>query len=596
MNQAADPALFIRYNSPMRKITSTCATLCLLFVSLAGYGMGYFSKINGVSGEMLENVLKRLDTHRTSIQGELTQEQIQRLYDESPVEIKKALEPYGYFKATLTNKLEKLKNDSYRATFTVNLGPRIVLHQVDIQILGEASRDPEFIQFKKNLALKPGLPLNTNDYTQAKKQLLDLAATRGYFDATLTNNQLTINMQEYYADIVLSLDSGKRYQFGDVTFNTTDKKVKPLSNKFLARFIPFQRGDAFDMQKALLLQNNLSSSLYFESVTVDPQPQQAEGRAVPLNVDLTPAKGKKYSVGFGVGSDTGVRGLAGVTLRQVTDRGHYFSGQTRFAYKAEELRGYIQGSYNIPGPNPLKDLYTFSASLSQDDTEKIGLGQSIDLNASYLTEIRHWQQTTGISAHLERSDPTLERTFTSMLFIPNIQWYRTESDDPLKPTSGYRVKFKVQGASEKLLSTVDFLQAELNMKYLKEMNYYQRLVLRGDLGGVAIKNIDDLPVSMRFAAGGSQSVRGYGYHNIGPGRALVVGSVELQQRIYKEFFLTAFFDIGDASSSYVKNYNKAVGIGATWRSPIGAITVSLAEALDKPGKPMMFEFSMGPEL
>ncbi|WP_054695204.1 BamA/TamA family outer membrane protein [Geotalea toluenoxydans] len=82
----------------------------------------------------------------------------------------------------------------------------------------------------------------------------------------------------------------------------------------------------------------------------------------------------------------------------------------------------------------------------------------------------------------------------------------------------------------------------------------------------------DLPASLRFFAGGDQSVRGYSYKSLGPrdatgevvgGRHLLVGSIELERALFKDWGLSVFYDIGNASTvSLPSNYTAAPGWGS----------------------------------
>ncbi len=70
-----------------------------------------------------------------------------------------------------------------------------------------------------------------------------------------------------------------------------------------------------------------------------------------------------------------------------------------------------------------------------------------------------------------------------------------------------------------------------------------RVILRTDLGYTAVHDFNDLPLSLRFYAGGSQSVRGYEYQALGlpdGGRYLVVGSAEYQHQIYGNWNAAVF--------------------------------------------------------
>lgn len=577
------------------KRTITIILLALLPLPLLA-ATTFTQKITGIEGDPLTNVEQHLSQIQKSIK-KLTDDHVQQLHHEAPDAIKKALKPYGYFKANITSHLAKKNKQQWHATYHVKPGPVIKVNHVEIKLLGPGKYDPEFQKLVKNFPFAKNKPLNTQDYKDAKQALLDLAAARGYFDAKLTKSRVEVHLKPYYSKIFLHLDTGTRYHFGDVTFTRTEKSSRQLADSFLSRYIRFCCGDLYQNQKLLNLQNNLMSSRYFSEVTIYPHPEQAHNLHVPYTVELTPSNSKLYTFGGGFGTDTGIRGLARVDLRRLTSMGHYVSIAAKGASKGgDEMVGYVRGSYNIPGRNPITDLYKFSAEVLQEESEDIGIGRTAKLSTSYTTSVYGWQQTLALTLHLEQSDPTSELPFTSTLLIPSAQWMRVKSDEPLNANNGYRINLSMRGAYEEAFSKTSFFQTQLHAKWIKSLTKHARFIARGDLGYVAIKDIEDLPVTLRFAAGGTQSVRGYGYKSIGPGRTLSVASVELQHRLYDNFWLTGFFDAGQVSSSLFNGFNKSVGGGLVYRSPIGPIALTLARALDKSGMPLRLEFSMGPEL
>jgi translocation and assembly module TamA len=114
-----------------------------------------------------------------------------------------------------------------------------------------------------------------------------------------------------------------------------------------------------------------------------------------------------------------------------------------------------------------------------------------------------------------------------------------------------------------------------------------------------------VPPSLRFFAGGDQSVRGYDYQSLAPedrsgrrtgGRYLAAGSLEYQYGIAEQWRLASFVDRGNSFDSLDQpELKRAVGLGVRWISPVGPIRIDLARALDDGGG-LRLHFSMGPEL
>lgn len=94
------------------------------------------------------------------------------------------------------------------------------------------------------------------------------------------------------------------------------------------------------------------------------------------------------------------------------------------------------------------------------------------------------------------------------------------------------------------------------LKGLTTLGHDHRLLGRVQFGGSATNGYkNNIPPSLRFFAGGDQSVRGYDYQTLSPknsdgdrigGRYLVAGSVEYQYSITEKWRLATFVDQGNA--------------------------------------------------
>ena len=94
-----------------------------------------------------------------------------------------------------------------------------------------------------------------------------------------------------------------------------------------------------------------------------------------------------------------------------------------------------------------------------------------------------------------------------------------------------------------------------------------------------------MPSSFLFRAGGDQSVRGYGYQQLGVqegdaivgGRYLLTAGAEYQYWFRPPWGVAVFYDAGNAGDKFSDlNPKSGYGVGARWRSPVGPINVDVA--------------------
>jgi translocation and assembly module TamA len=211
-----------------------------------------------------------------------------------------------------------------------------------------------------------------------------------------------------------------------------------------------------------------------------------------------------------------------------------------------------------------------------------------------------------LSLTFQQEDFTIGLTDeNTALLMPGVNVQRVWGRERLIATRGARLQLDLKGAQEGLLSDASFVQGQVDAKLILPLGERQRLISRGTLGAIYTDDFERLPPSIRYFAGGDQSVRGYDYNRLGPrdasgevigGRYLVVGSLELERHIRGNWRAALFYDTGNALDGWNESLEQGAGIGLRWETPIGLVRLDVATALSEDGRPWRLHLTVGPDL
>jgi translocation and assembly module TamA len=162
----------------------------------------------------------------------------------------------------------------------------------------------------------------------------------------------------------------------------------------------------------------------------------------------------------------------------------------------------------------------------------------------------------------------------------------------------------VQYSSEAWGSDAEFLRVNGDTQWLRMLGDNHRFIGRLNVGAIETDDFKNVPTSLRFFAGGDNSVRGYSYESLSPkdargrligGQQRFVASVEAQRRITGKWWLASFVDTGDAFTSWwPEELNTGAGLGVRWISPVGPIRFDVAHPFDNDDA-YRIHFAIGPE-
>jgi translocation and assembly module TamA len=570
----------------MRRIRRCLSLLLLLLVPALSHA-GVQLVVDGVDDPLKAAVIAGVSLSQYATR-DVSEAQAQRFTDRADAQVGKALQPYGYYDAHATGKLDKT-DKGWRVTLHVVPGAPVIVTSVDIKL------DPATVKLKPIRAAQRGIEklkgqrLDDEVYSAARDALNGELTANGYLDARLTVHRVDVNRGQHSAAIHLAWNVGTRYRYGQVHFEGSQ-----FHPGFLERYVPFKSGDYFNQDQLLKLQQTLNGADYFAVVNVMPQLDTAKNGIVDIDVQLAPAKRTIYTSGLFVGTDTGVGVRGGIGKRWVNQYGHKWTNDVVLAQRLKT----VTSQYTIPLPGDNERSLNFGATY-RDANTVTSQARTLELVANESEIWRGWVRTLGVHALTgtfdvgktpdePESTPGVEHGSSTLVYAEG-SLTRKQADNFDFVRRGWSISLDARSTAGDLLCSARFSEITADAKWIRAFWGNNRVVLRGSLGHVWTDNFDALPPQLRFFAGGDQSIRGYSFQSVGPeniygrvigGNSLIVASATLEHYFTPRWGIATFIDAGNAFNGTNVEAKVGTGVGVRWRSPVGMIRVDVGTPIN----------------
>lgn len=583
--------------------------LCLISVATPGY-TAFFQQTNdkdnaktespvkvnvqGANEELAKNLQAFLPSMR-NLDCNTSPDRLQRFIDSATPKLQEGAEAMGYYAARFT--LTPVHQANCLAlNVAVIPGEPVRVNRVTINVTGMGRNLADFQTLLATPPYQPNDILVHQKYEDFKTSLNRTANNLGFFDAKYLKREIRVNPDTRQAEVEVSFDTGNRYKVGPVTV-----AQDVLDDKHLRRYVRVQEGNDYNVDDILKQQRTLENSGYYSEVLVSSRHQEAKNGAVPVEIKTQRRKRYTYTGKVGYGTDTSIRIEAGMDANWVNRRGHKLSVKGNIGKNLQS----IEGSYKVPLWDPDREYTSLSAGWQKDNNNNIK-SEAFKVGVDYNRRSdKDWQQTVFINFLDETTQINNEPKVKAQLTLVGARVKKTKSDAPLFPTEGWTMGAEVQGAKKGLLSDHTLLQAKANAKYLHTLSNKDKIILQGTTGTTLTNEFDQLPKSLRFFAGGQNSVRGYDFESLGPtndnnevlgGKHLLTLGAEYEKPIADKWSAAGFVDAGNAFNSTANLSMKVgAGFGMRWRSPLGPVRADIAAPTGKPSD-VHFYFSLGPDL
>lgn len=551
--------------------------------------------------ELRSLLMEHLDLARfrdTPEDMRLTAAELRRLAAVAPEQAVKLLETAGYFNAKVTTEEVGDLSDGVRnLRLVVDTGPRAAIRQLDLRIEGPLKTAAErgdklATALERTLLsswqLQPRSGFSQGDWAAAKNALLTRARAQGYPLARMTHSEAVVQADDNLVDLAVTLETGPLFTLGELTV----EGLKHQPEESVRRLAGYSLHQPYNEKLLLDFQERLLGTQLFDSVSVEIQPESvtpppgAETVEVPVTVQIRESARQQVITSLGYHSIDGPN--VGIEHTHRKPFGLNIRERTKLNLGRDKSSMDMELSSH-PQPNmqrSLAALYVERLKLTGGEVDvnlrtRLGFARETEPEDRlyYVELLRSWERK-----------PEEKTVAGAVSLNEQVIWRRLDSK--LLPTKGWSASLLVTGgwANSTTESNGPFGRVQAKAYWYKPLPSRWLLSTRLEAGQILAKGNLGLPEALRFRTGGDDSVRGYGYNDLGPvdangattgGRVLLDGSVEVSHPLtprIPQLMGAVFVDAGQAAQNW-GDYRPAwaYGLGLRFRSPVGVLRFDFAK-------------------
>lgn len=462
-------------------------------------------------------------------------------------------------------------------TLKVELGEQATVRSAKLAMTGLITQqDPKRASdLEFDWSLQEDEPFTQSEWSLAKTLLLRKIRSDAYAAARFRSTEALADVPRTGVDVSAVLDSGPYFTLGEVEVSG----LRRYRSSIVTHVNTIEVGEAYNREKLLAYQKRLQDLPYFSNVVVDIKDDPNDAQLAPIKVNVIELPTSNFKGVVGYSTDTGAHSKVQYSHYNVFKRGWIYD--IRYDWQQKERVG--QTSLTTPQN---KQHYQWSLFAKQDDdrtwdvvdrTSQVGLHYSRKL------------ERTAISYNLDYYHSRFD-DFRSRAWVLGLDWSKHNVDSNSYPRQGYAVEASISGASKAMGSDATFVRWYGRYRHFFPFLKKDSLVLRAEVGAINSRaEWYDIPSALLFKAGGSNSIRGYGYQTIGepdsmsdyelayPARYMATASAEYTHWFSNSWGWAVFYDVGTVTDD-LKNrpLYHGIGVGARWRSPVGPIQFDIA--------------------
>ena len=460
-------------------------------------------------------------------------------------------------------------------------------------------------ELEKLVKVKAGDVFSRERLIESTKAIANRLGNEGYAFAN-ANAVPQVDKAKRTVAFTIVIDPGRRVYVRriNVAGNTRTR------DEVVRREMRQLEGAFFDASKIQLSKSRIDRTQYFKDVNVETVPvaQGPDQVDVAFTVQEKPTGALMLGGGFSSVDKFVVSGS--VSQANILGSGKFISAQVNSGkVNAIYALSYLDPYFTVDGISQGFDAYyrtknASSLSIGSFSTKSLGSGIKFGYPLSELESISFGLNAENVKLETNPNSPASYINFVNQFGktysygAVKMGWGRDTRDSALLPTRGHTAMAGAEVAGGDL----QYYQGNLAGKWFYPLSRTFTLAIGGDFGYVNGAGGKSVPFFKHFYAGGPGSVRGYSSYSLGPqdaSRNVLGGTRKLLGGAAVDFpmpgagadkslRLSAFLDAGQvygANEKFsVSNLRYSMGLGLSWISPFGPLSLSLAQPLnDKSG-------------
>jgi len=503
----------------------------------------------------------------------------------------------GYYHAEVDADVD-VDTETGRATvrIAIDRGPPVRVAAVHVELGKRGGVVEPVPQLVRKVPLAAGEVFTEEAYDEGRSVLRSFYRGRGFARVEI-EKRAVVDVRTDTAEVWYSIRPGPpRCVFGEVTIDGLGRVTEDV----VRREITFQPGDPFDPKAIAKTVGRLRDLSLFDGVRV--VEEDARDERVDLTIVVREAPHREVRFGVGFDTDEGVRGLAGW-------RSYDFLGGARqlgFSARASLIRRSVAADF--VQPHQPFDATRLRLLFLQEQQDEDGFTvfrtrvmprlewQVAPKVSTYLFYRIEYDDLTSVAGSIEQALAPDATPSNAILSGFGVGLDVVDVDDVIDPSEGWSLGVDVEPVGGALGGDVSFVRLGAIGRGWVPLPWRMVVASRLDLGTIEpFAGTDEVPVWERAYAGGTDSVRGYARHRVGPlavdeplgGQSWLVGSVEVRRPIWKFLTASVFTDVGHvARESFSLPFDQVqVGVGAGVRvlTPLGPLRLDVGFPTDRRG-------------